>query len=545
MTARNAQPDDARRNHRTAGVGRHRTAGVACGGPGSGRGVAVSDRVRTMSAGVARGLPAGAPGRVSRSGVPGVAGGGRRAAGARLRAAVSRSVSRSVVRGVAAGVRGAVAVRLAVLPVSPVTVALSVVACASLGRFWGGGRAASARAEAQAAKDAAATAFYELDTAQRELRISLETIGAVDDSPPARRAVAEFEGLGRRVDEASAEYIAAVDSCDLDRDGLDASEAARARARLRQAEERLRRVEADLRAFARGLEPLLREAESRLAQLAPAVERARQALAAATEALDAVRAKGFRADDLAARLAALSPELTRLNEGAGRHGVRETIRRAERVQRAAAALRDEAERLPQQAAEVDRRLVSLRTRTEALGTRAAQVEPVLSELRRRFSAACWLDLQPVPQQAAEAVAEAEERLRQARRAREEQRWAEVSALLGEVRSLLDGAEEGVSAARDRLRRLEEVAADPSPEVERTRFVIRDAQRLAMAGRTTPDPRHAGPLDEAVERLERAVGALESGGRHPDYWRFLTELDAIREQVAEVVQRIRNERAAQR
>ncbi len=44
------------------------------------------------------------------------------------------------------------------------------------------------RAEAQAAKDAAAAAFYELDTAQRDLRISIETIIAVDDSrgPPRR-----------------------------------------------------------------------------------------------------------------------------------------------------------------------------------------------------------------------------------------------------------------------------------------------------------------------------------------------------------------------
>ena len=93
-----------------------------------------------------------------------------------------------------------------------------------------------------------------------------------------------------------------------------------------------------------------------------AVERARQALLAATTALDEVRGKGFQADDLAVRLARLGPELTKLNEGAGRHGVQETIHRAVGVQRDAEALRSEAEQLPQRAEEIDRRLVSLRTR---------------------------------------------------------------------------------------------------------------------------------------------------------------------------------------
>ncbi|CAM5437812.1 hypothetical protein SVIOM342S_06483 [Streptomyces violaceorubidus] len=40
-------------------------------------------------------------------------------------------------------------------------------------RRWFGGRAESQRAEAQTAKDDAAAAFYELDTAQRDLRISI------------------------------------------------------------------------------------------------------------------------------------------------------------------------------------------------------------------------------------------------------------------------------------------------------------------------------------------------------------------------------------
>ncbi|WP_371330032.1 hypothetical protein [Streptomyces sp. TP-A0356] len=408
-------------------------------------------------------------------------------------------------------------------------------------RRWFGGRAEGQRAEAQAAKDAAAAAFYELDTAQRDLRISIETIAAVDDSPAARRAVADFEALGRRIDEVSHRYIDAVDAHDLDRVDLEASVASRARAELTAAKDELARVKQELDRFGEGLGPLLGKAETQLARLAPAVERARQALRAAGEALDTVRGSGLKADDLAARLAALAPELTKLNQGAGQHGVPGTLERAERVAREAEAVRSQAEGLPERAAEIDRRLVSLRTRAQALTTRAGQVEPVLSELRRRFTAACWQDLQQVPEQAHEAVRQAERKLKEAQAARDAQRWPDATSLLSTVRALLNTTDEAVSAAGDRLRRLNAVQKDPQQEVERTRFAIRDAQRLAMTGRANPDPRHARPLDESVARLERAIATLE--GRHPDYWHFLTETEGVRETVARVVARIRQERGA--
>ncbi|MFD5292608.1 hypothetical protein ACFWJV_30995 [Streptomyces rochei] len=425
----------------------------------------------------------------------------------------------------------------------PLLAALALPAAFAGGgtRRWFGGRAESQRAEAQAAKDDAAAAFYELDTAQRDLRISIETIAAVDSSPAARRAVGDFEALGRRIDEVSHQYINAVDAHDLDRDDLEASAASRARAELTAAKTELGRVKQELDRFAQGLGPLLGKAETQLARLAPAVERARQALLAASAALDAARDSGLRADDLAARLAALGPELTRLNQGAGQHGVPQTLERAERVTREAESVRAEAERLPERAAEIGHRLVSLRTRAQALTTRAEQVEPVLSELRRRFTAACWQDLQQVPDQAADSVRRAERKLAVAQAARDEQRWPDATALLSTVRALLNTTDEAVSAAGDRLRRLNAVQKDPQQEIERTRFAIRDAQRLAMAGRNTPDPRHARPLDEAVARLERGITTLE--GRHPDYWHFLTETEEVRQTVAHVVSLIREERGA--
>lgn len=406
-------------------------------------------------------------------------------------------------------------------------------------RRWFGGRDESRRADAQAAKDAAAAAFYELDTAQRDLRISMETIAAADGSPAARQAAEGFVALGQRIDQVSQVYIEAVDAHDLDRVDLEGSVAAQARQQLTRARDELVRVKGELDRFQQGLQPLLDKAETQLARVAPARERAKAALLAASDALDEVRAKGMRADELAARLAALGPELTKLNQGAARHGVQETVQRADRILRDAEAVRAEAARLPERAAEVDRRLVSLRTRAQALRNRADRVDPVLSELRRRFSAACWQDLQHVPDQAVRDVARAEEKLAEAGRARDAQRWAAVGTLIEEVRAGLDATDEAVSAAQDRLTRLEAVARDPQDEVRRTRFAIRDAQRLAMEGRTVPDPRHARPLDEAVARVERALAGLE--GRHPDYWRFLQEMEGVRASVSRVVNDIRVER----
>lgn len=442
-------------------------------------------------------------------------------------------------RSLRAGVRDVLT--LVVLPL-PLLVATLPTAFAGGGtRRWFGGRAESQRAEAQAAKDAAAAAFYELDTAQRDLRISIETITAVDDSPQARQVVSEFADLGRRIDEVSHRYITAVDAHDLDRVDLEASAAMQARTELTRARDELSRTKQDLDRFADGLAPLLDKAETQLARVAPSVERARQALLAASNALDATRESGLRADELAARLATLGPELTKLNEGAGRHGVPETLERAERVVREAETVRVQAERLPEQAAEIDRRLVSMRTRAQALMTRTEQVEPVLSELRRRFSAACWQDLQHVPENAAQSVRQAEQKLKDAQAARDAQRWADATAQLSTTRALLNATDDAVSAAGERLQRLNAVAKDPQQEIDRTRFAIRDAQRLAMTGRQTPDPRHAGPLDESVARLDHAIAGLE--GRHPDYWQFLMETEAIRETVARVVSQIREERGA--
>ncbi|WP_371496873.1 hypothetical protein OG871_12785 [Kitasatospora sp. NBC_00374] len=404
------------------------------------------------------------------------------------------------------------------------------------GGWWRRGE--GQRADAKAARDAAQEAFYELDSTQREVQLAVETVRAVEDEQTARRTVADYQQIAARVDEVTVGYLAALDAHDLEAEELESSAAARARQGLEQAQRQLQAARSELSGFLTRLQPLVDRAEAQLMKVTPAVEQAKRALLGATTALESVRAAGMRADDLAARLAELAPELTRLNEGAGRHGVPDTLRRAEDVQRRAEAVRTAAEQLPERAREIDRRVGSLRTRIQALETRSEAVEPALSELRRRFSLACWQDLQHVPAQIPEAVRTARGKLAEAVRARDEQRWPDATAAIGTVRALLDTAEGSVSAVTDRLRQLNDVEHSPQQEIDRARFALRDAQRLAMSGRQTPDPRHAAPLDAAVARLDRAVAQLEEAGRHPDYWHFLTELAAVREKAAEVVAMIR-------
>lgn len=402
-------------------------------------------------------------------------------------------------------------------------------------------RGEAVRADAQAAKDAASQAFYELDTVQRDVRISVEAVAAADDSPGAKRAIADFTALGNRIDEVSSSYIAALDAVDLDAEELDTGAAARARQQLEQSRQQLVAVRTELERFAGFLQPLVAAAETQLAQVGPAVERARQSWLAASNALDAARAARLSTDDLARRLASLGPQLALLGEGAGRHGVQTIVRTAAEAQRTAEQIRAEAEKLPERAREVDKRLASLSTRTQALQNRSANIGPVLSELRRRFSTACWQDLQNVPEQTDAAVRTAQTRLAEASKARDEQRWADATSILATTTTLLNTADGAVATVNDRLHSLNEAQRAPETEIERARFALRDAQRLAMSGRTAPDPRHAGPLDAAVERLDRAAAALT--GRHPDYWHFLTELAAVRDTAAQVVQAIREERGA--
>ncbi|MCF2528486.1 hypothetical protein [Yinghuangia soli] len=401
-------------------------------------------------------------------------------------------------------------------------------------------RREAARAAATGAREAAGEAFLRLDTAQRDLRISLETVRAVEPSEASEAALGRFAALSDAVDEASAAYIAQMDRHPLDGEGLETDDYEAARRDLDAVARRLDDVGKELERFAGSLGPMIARADAALAQLPPKTEHARQTVRAAEAAVHAAVREGLAPAAYAARLGAVQAELAELDKGAAVHGVAGTLALAARVGEAAQALYEEADRLPRLRDDVTKRLSSLRTRAQAVTSRAENLEPALSRLRQGYSAACWTDLTGAEAAVARAVQVAQARIDEAGTAAADREWADAVSRLGTARAELNHADEAMASVHDRLRDLDDVARDPAAEIERTRFALRDAQRLAVAGRANAEAKYARSLDALVFRLEAAGERLDAP--HPDWWHFLSETRAIRAEVARVVQQIRDDRA---
>ncbi|UGQ14073.1 hypothetical protein LO772_10980 [Yinghuangia sp. ASG 101] len=402
-------------------------------------------------------------------------------------------------------------------------------------------RKEAARAAAATAREAAGEAFLRLDSAQRDLRISLETVRAVEPSAAGDDALRRFGALSDAVDEASAAYIAAMDRHPLDAEDLETGAYEAARRELDAVARRLDAVGAELERFAGSIGPMIARADAALAQLVPKTEQARQTVRAADEAARTAVRERVAPASYERKTAELHAELAELEKGAAAHGVAGTLALAARVTETAQALYDEAERLPRLRDDVTRRLSSLRTRAQAVASRAENLEPALSRLRQGYSAACWTDLEGAGALVARSVEVAEARLDEAATAITARAWADAVSRLATARATLGNADDAMAAVHDRLRDLDEVARDPGAEIERTRFALRDAQRLAVGDRATAEDKYARRLDALVFRLE-AVGT-DADTPHPDWWRFLSETRAIRSEIGRIVQQIRDDRAS--
>jgi chromosome segregation ATPase len=399
---------------------------------------------------------------------------------------------------------------------------------------------------AEQAREAAADTFLALDSAQRDLRLSLATVRAVEEPGVSGPLVDRFAELGQAVDAASLAYIEEMDRHQLDPEvELESREYESARAALDRSREGLLQVNRELERFGASLAPLLARADAALAQVPPAVERARQGVASARAAVHGAEAAGMGGAELAARLAAVESSLAELEQGPAVHGVAGSLRLAAQLEEASGRLFTEAERLPRLRQDTANRLSSLRTRAQAVASKVALVDPALSELRRGFAETAWGDLERVPERVRRALEVAGARIDEAAEAAARQEWADAVSRLSTARASLNDADEAVASVRDRLEALKAVSADPQGEVERTRFALRDAQRFAMAGRAAVEASEAayvGELDALVFRLEATE--QRAGEQRPDWWRFLRENEAIRRSVAEVVGRIREGRAVQ-
>ncbi|MEC3958175.1 hypothetical protein VMT65_34430 [Nocardia sp. CDC153] len=180
-------------------------------------------------------------------------------------------------------------------------------------------------------------------------------------------------------------------------------------------------------------------------------------------------------------------------------------------------------------------LSSAATRLDAARNRLDRVPPAMSALLREFAAASSNDLANNERQAREAIAAADADLARARAALAANDPEDALDLTTTARAHLATAEECAEAVTDRLALLRQVREQPADRAKAVRFKLRDAQMLAVNKGVVPQ--WGSVLDAQAERLDRAAAGLT--GRHPDYWAYVSELDAISAFVAGVVERMRN------
>ncbi|SEG59736.1 hypothetical protein SAMN04489712_10787 [Thermomonospora echinospora] len=403
--------------------------------------------------------------------------------------------------------------------------------------------AQAARTAALAARESAASAFYEMDQAQRYVGGRV-TVFADLDPAAAVSAQREFAALDERADAASASYIAVLDSHDLNDEERSAAEYDAARRALTAVTEGLTKATADLNGFAARLGTRLAGLEAALDQLPPRLTAARDAVAAAEEAVSRARAAGLDAEEPAAGLTRARDTLARLSaQGLGGLGLSGALDAAEEVRRLAEAAREQAEELPKAAEKVRHSLASVRTRAQVVAGRAGPVREAMSRLLRGYSQACWQDLRNAPAAIEEGVARAQERIAEAEAHVGHGRWRQAQQAVTAARTELSAADRRAGQVTGRLAELDAAAADPAGPAEAARFVVRDAQKLVVTAGSAISPQHARTLDGLVERLEAAPQRLR--GAHPDYWAYLRELESIKTAARDVVERVRAERAGRR
>ncbi|TDC62207.1 molecular chaperone DnaJ [Actinomadura sp. GC306] len=402
------------------------------------------------------------------------------------------------------------------------------------------GRGAQAASGAVEAREAAAAAFYEMDQAQKFIDGRVTVFEDLDAkaAEPVRR---EFTGLAEAADAAAHAYISVLDAHDVDDPDRSPAEYDAARRAFVATTERLQQITGNLNGFAERLAPRMARLESALDQLPPLLTAARDTVAAADAAVAAAKDAGMDASDPEAELARAKQILAQLgSQGLGGFGLDGAMRKADEVREIAERAREAAAELPQMAQKVRNSLASVRTRVDVVANRVGPVREAMRVLLRGYSQACWQDLRGAPESIEAGANRARERLNEASAHVSRAEWKQAQQALTAARTELNAADRRAGQVTGRVEELKAVAADPQAPVERVRFAVRDAQRLAVAQPGGAAPHHARVLDSLVERLESAPKRLT--GANPDYWSYLQELESIRTAAGDVVTRIRSERA---
>jgi len=179
-------------------------------------------------------------------------------------------------------------------------------------------------------------------------------------------------------------------------------------------------------------------------------------------------------------------------------------------------------------------ITSVTTRLAAARNRGERLAPAYSELLREFNAASSADLANNGQDSQRAIDAADAALVRARAAAAANNPEFALELTTSARGYLAEAEQKVDAVTKRLTLLREVRVNPQEKAKAVRFRLRDAQMLAVSRGLVGE--WGSVLDAQVDRIDRITENLS--GRHPDYWAYVAELDAVADFVAGVVDRMR-------
>lgn len=393
--------------------------------------------------------------------------------------------------------------------------------------------------DARSAQGTAAVALLELDDAQRATTSHLEFVAGVDGGRIAKRLRQAWAPVDAAADATVAAYLEATSRWDVEVD-LDVESASAAAVAFRGHAERLQAATTSITEFNERFASDFAAVGKTLQQVADSQDVAAAAVASATAAVEAAEAQGLRATRARKLLASATEHLTVARRGPAQ-GLDKALAAGRSAQADATEAEAAARRLPADRDHVAARITALRTRLDAVAWRVDRGnEAVLRILRRGYAAPCSEDLEDATDLARTALAAARRDFATAEQAgtHGEQRWDEALAALVRTRDALAVAEEHLDAPRDRLALLKEVSADPDAAFARARFVVRDAQKLLMAGPV--DARAAAQLDALAARLDTAREPLHRP--HPDWLAYARNLDAIADSARGLVVDIRASRA---
>ncbi|WP_246123885.1 hypothetical protein [Nocardia bhagyanarayanae] len=379
-----------------------------------------------------------------------------------------------------------------------------------------------------------ADAFLDMDRRQSAAEAAVH---ASEEVFSERGFAAAWDPVRGRCYDAAGAYLALTEELEAaQRDGTSVADG----------QQRADAVTRQLVEAARAVDEFYRSNQTRLEEAVAIVRSVPQLAQQVKVAAAAVRGQAAESEyaeypSVRQRAAAVDEALVTL-ESAGASGGSGAVRTA--ANRLDAATKELAEALaqaPSRLGAANTALTSVDTRLAAVRNRSERVGPAYSALLREFNAASSADLANngrESQQAIDAAADALARARAALVAKNPESALELTAT---ARGSLGAAEQLIDAVTKRLELLRSVREDPQDKAKAVRFRLRDAQMLAVSRGLAGE--WGSVLDAQAERIERITETLS--GRHPDYWAYVAELDAVTEFIAGVVDRMRKQAGPRR